>query len=845
METRMTKEALLRQLLDAGTTLPDEKTIYSYLLGYRLFQSSDQLLKEIQVRLCGKESPEVERRFQRRNQRLNSRSKGSTCTKCQKKHENPKVISKSTNNMLDRDNSSLYVEMFRTNVMIQATARPLPNNLSTSDSENLSPALSSSLISNDTLAKSSDFDDYCDIDEMAFEDNRRNTAPPAAMQALPSPHKLGQITRKASNSRNEQQGTDFSTNKPDAFKSTASLGILLEKLPETNIDDVQCADGVVASGEDTIRRRKKGRRRTTITDSEFTVPQDDQPTLEPLKSGDDSVHIDRRSVASRDSGILSGVLDNIELEFQSNNNNNNKNDSSPDSAAQPVSTKIQSTSQSHDDSGFISHVSPNTVNETLDQLAKDIEAQICDHMCDDNVIPNDAQARQLHLLHVLLVWVRDFPSDFRKAKALGTLRSILGSLEKDCKELKDHCNQVLETLKNCTTVQNTYEKYLLDSEKKDTLKKAEDFHATKEAMISMVTGMNDVGDAHKMAEQLCLIEMDLLSHLGAEEFLQMFDTTGKDSTKTNLGASVAWFNHLSHLVATSVCMCRKPKHRRHVISLFARAAARCYELSNFNSAMAILTGLSLGAVSRLKRTWNKVEIDEIERLQSVFDPSNNFRRYRTMFNERWAAMRSQQSPGSDVKPPPIPENRYSTASQHSVTSRASATSLTSQHRDSGIECENESASTTKSPDTSSSTTSSPKKKFTFDDITSRTGIEDGVLVPFLTLMVKDVYFLNHATPTVENDGTINFEKLRHLGEILHPLETWKNTPCVYKKNETLQEFLLHSPVLKDSELYSLSYKREPPKNKFEKSQLKTIRAELEYRKRGNMVRRMIARRKTM
>nr|XP_039273309.1 uncharacterized protein LOC120347414 [Styela clava] len=842
METRMSKEALLRQVLDAEISIPDDKTIYSYLLGYRLFQSGDQLLKEIQVRLCGKESPEVERRFQRRNQRLNPRSKGATCNKCQKKHENPKIISKSTNNMLEKNNPPLYVEMFRTNVMIQATARPLANNLSTSESDNLSPALSSSLRSDDMLAKSSDFDDYCDIDDLEFTDNRRNTAPPASLQALPSPHKLGQYTQK-SQSKNQQTGTDFSTNKltPD-FKSTASLGILLEKLPETNIDDVQCADGVVASGEDTIRRRKKGRRRTTITDSEFTVPQGDQPTIEPLKSETDSVHHDRRSVASRDSGILSGLIDNeLDLDFQSNNNNNNK-AKSAGNTTETVVTKMQSehSSQNHDDSGFIPS------NDTLDQLAKDIETQICDHLCDENIVPNDAESRQLHLLHVLLVWVRDFPSDFRTTKALGTLKSILGSLEKGKKDLKDHCSQVLDTLSRCTNVQNTYEKYLLDAEKKDTLKKSEDFHANKEDMISMVTGMNDVGDAYKMAEQLCLIEMDLLSHLGAEEFLQMFDTKKNDSTKTNLGASVAWFNRLSHLVATSVCVCRKPKHRRHVISLFTRAASRCYELSNFNSAMAILTGLSLGAVSRLKRTWNKVEIEEIERLQSVFDPSNNFRRYRTMFNERWAAMRSQQSPGSDVKPQPIPENRYSTVSQHSATSRLSVASLTSQHRDSGIECENESASTSKSsPTTSSSTSSSPKSRFTFDDITSRTGIEDGVLVPFLTLMVKDVYFLNHATPTVENDGTINFEKLRHLGEILHPLETWKNTPCVYKKNEELQEFLLHSTILKDSELYNLSYKREPPKNKFEKSQLKTIRAEMEYRKRGNMVRRMIARRKTM
>jgi len=61
--------------------------------------------------------------------------------------------------------------------------------------------------------------------------------------------------------------------------------------------------------------------------------------------------------------------------------------------------------------------------------------------------------------------------------------------------------------------------------------------------------------------------------------------------------------------------CRKRKRARHVITFFARVADRCYELSNFNSSMAILTGLSLGPVTRLKRTWNKLKLSELNKLQ--------------------------------------------------------------------------------------------------------------------------------------------------------------------------------------------------------------------------------------
>ena len=74
---------------------------------------------------------------------------------------------------------------------------------------------------------------------------------------------------------------------------------------------------------------------------------------------------------------------------------------------------------------------------------------------------------------------------------------------------------------------------------------------------------------------------------------------------------------LYNLFFTTVCnfQCRKRKHARHVITFFARVANRSFELSNFNSSMAILTGLSFGPVTRLKKTWNKLSLSELTKLQ--------------------------------------------------------------------------------------------------------------------------------------------------------------------------------------------------------------------------------------
>jgi len=92
------------------------------------------------------------------------------------------------------------------------------------------------------------------------------------------------------------------------------------------------------------------------------------------------------------------------------------------------------------------------------------------------------------------------------------------------------------------------------------------------------------------------------------------------------------------------------------------------------------------------------------------------------------------------------------------------------------------------------------------------------------LLVKDIYFLNHSIPTVRKDGKINIEKLRRLSHILHPLEGWKQRKSIYEKNDQVRSFFLDTPVWDDDELYLASYKREAPTNKYEKGQLKHLKA---------------------
>ena len=75
------------------------------------------------------------------------------------------------------------------------------------------------------------------------------------------------------------------------------------------------------------------------------------------------------------------------------------------------------------------------------------------------------------------------------------------------------------------------------------------------------------------------------------------------------------FLYLSLIKLLCFIQCSKHKQAKQVVTFFTKVANSCFEMSNFNSSMAILTGLSLGPVTRLKKVWHKLRLQELEKLQ--------------------------------------------------------------------------------------------------------------------------------------------------------------------------------------------------------------------------------------
>uniref|UniRef100_A0A8C7EZM3 RasGEF domain family member 1B n=1 Tax=Oncorhynchus kisutch TaxID=8019 RepID=A0A8C7EZM3_ONCKI len=245
-------------------------------------------------------------------------------------------------------------------------------------------------------------------------------------------------------------------------------------------------------------------------------------------------------------------------------------------------------------------------------------------------------------------------------------------------------------------------------------------------------------DPFTMAQQLTHIELERLSNIEPEEFIQAFEKKDlldndkscfSDQKKaSSLEAYVQWFNRLSFLVATEICMPVKKKQRARVMEFFIDVARECFNIGNFNSLMAIISGMNMSPVSRLKKTWSKVKTDKFDILERGF----LFMGQKSIF-----------------------------------------------------------------PHT--------------------------IVIPFFSLLIKDIYFLNEGCSNRMQNGHVNFEKFWEMAKRVSEFMVWKKVECPFEKDRKILQYLLTAPVFSEDTLYLASYESEGPENHMEKDRWKSLR----------------------
>ncbi|KAJ3221580.1 hypothetical protein HK099_003367 [Clydaea vesicula] len=148
------------------------------------------------------------------------------------------------------------------------------------------------------------------------------------------------------------------------------------------------------------------------------------------------------------------------------------------------------------------------------------------------------------------------------------------------------------------------------------------------SMESMILELN----FEDISQQLCLLNYNLFKNIHAIEFLnQIWTKKGDESICPSLDFFISRFDKESYWVATEICSQKDLKKRVTILKNFILSAKRCQELNNFFSMFAIIAGLNLSPVLRLKKSWDALpkEAKKIfQELEKLIDPSKNMKNFR-------------------------------------------------------------------------------------------------------------------------------------------------------------------------------------------------------------------------
>ena len=134
-------------------------------------------------------------------------------------------------------------------------------------------------------------------------------------------------------------------------------------------------------------------------------------------------------------------------------------------------------------------------------------------------------------------------------------------------------------------------------------------------------------DPAELARQLTIKMSKIFCSILPEELLGTEWTKKSGSIAFNVRTMSTLSTDLANLVADSVLHFEEHSKRAKIIKHWVKIGAKCLELNNYDSLMAIVCSLNSTTISRLRRTWecvsNKTK-STLEELKAVVDCSRNY-----------------------------------------------------------------------------------------------------------------------------------------------------------------------------------------------------------------------------
>lgn len=98
-----------------------------------------------------------------------------------------------------------------------------------------------------------------------------------------------------------------------------------------------------------------------------------------------------------------------------------------------------------------------------------------------------------------------------------------------------------------------------------------------------------------------------------------------------------------------------------------------------------------------------------------------------------------------------------------------------------------------------------------------------VIIPFLGLLLKDLFMIYHSNPRELPNGHLNFQAFTLLSTTLYPLAEWKRRTVSFPRHPTLLQYLLVSMIQEDDVLMLRSFEYEEPESATEKELHKRLK----------------------
>ncbi|KAJ8403577.1 hypothetical protein AAFF_G00349030 [Aldrovandia affinis] len=141
----------------------------------------------------------------------------------------------------------------------------------------------------------------------------------------------------------------------------------------------------------------------------------------------------------------------------------------------------------------------------------------------------------------------------------------------------------------------------------------------------------------EVATQLSMRNFELFCGIEPTEYIDDLFKLKSRTGSANLKSFEEVINQETFWVSSEIVREPNQLKRMKIVKHFIKIALHCRECKNFNSMFAIISGLNLAPVSRLRGTWEKLpsKYEKLfQDLQDLFDPSRNMAKYRNLLNNQ-------------------------------------------------------------------------------------------------------------------------------------------------------------------------------------------------------------------